>query len=1381
VPSVTFTASGSWDALASSVDLQAWGEGGNGGSGAKGTSGHSGGGGGGGAYAEEPALALTVSTSYPFTIGGGGTATNTVFAGNSVTVTAVYGQTAEGQDGVSGGAAGSNTIAYSGGSGASGTSGTGNKTGGGGGGAAGDTGNGGTATGSTGGSGNDGGGSGGSGGSGDGDNPGGAGAGGNKTNTAGDEGGGGGNGQITINYTSSISGTATLAGTGTLTAAATTFSPTDTAFRAIAPGPAWLRRFAKFRRHIPPGFSPPVTVHGAASLTGAGTLSAFGSAPAPAVVNQWSNSYGQGTTFTSITSALQSCVVPLTAAYSVGTGSGTPTAGNWLFTIATWTQDPQIINVHVGVSDDIHSWWRQYPAAGSGGYSRTSISYTPNTARVVGNVYVAPDMEIAAINVLVVEVQGLGPWDTVVGTDISYTPDGTSISLSQNAAASATFFIAAVGGDNASSGQAFLPSGWTGLATQTQSNGVNTLADNILTAAFLADSVSNQSVSGSATTAENLSGFILAVLVSGSNPIPAGWNANWPYVKFEAAFGAGFNTPNSELTWTDLSNRLWHYDETTGIQYQLGQIQATNFDIELDNFDGALSPDNTSSPYYPNIVPGTPIRMRAALGAFAGTTYNRWYVIQRNVAKWGEEITDEFRRYCPVTGTDLWAALSATPPTFYRSEVYEDNPYAWWPMDDQPLTSGVQPTVLRNAAEGNTNVLAITLSPSGASNEPFYTQSGAANNFVPGGLASYQAGTNAGWMFGDPQSEAPSLATGNSVTAEPGSASWTVQGQAGNTGGSGWYLTCTDSGFPAISTGITVEIWFNYSYYGSSSGAITSGGSGSVTASPVTAQPYNTPFTIWALGPSSSTTAALQLDASGHLNFILGGSSTAIYSGSDLRSNSWHMATVTITSSAWTVWLDGGSNAQVSGTGSPSSSWTVFTVGANQGGSGGCGNASFAHAAIYPCVLPYYRVLDHYWAAITAFGQLPAPQNPKVTWTGLPEIPQDTSYNSAPQQLYNPDGTPSFVWSGANGEIDTGTATVTPASASVIVAAAVPGAGVTSGPSAVATGTDAGLFIVEDTQYSQYFLPWYSWSGLAPQFWVYTAPGGSGQALYATVNGTGTGPEGTGDVGGSASSTPPAASEIGDTVGQRIERLLRAGRCTSPQRSIDPASLLVQAPGNQGGGIQVGAAVQAVQQSDSGLLFIDNTGNLVYWQRPHLASQYDSPVWKLGPATSSGEIPYYKEIKWITDPQYIWNVIDISPFSPTGAQLPLITPTDSTAVNASQIQYGAQPYQVQSLLQDLTEMQNQADWLFEFYGTAQRHAEQVVIEASAYPAAWELFWGINVGDIVTVEDWQIGGGGENFTFRVTEIKRRISYGSHTEEITARVELICSYEPSSYWD
>ena len=1141
------------------------------------------------------------------------------------------------------------------------------------------------------------------------------------------------------------------------------------------------------------------TIHGTAALAGAGTLTAFGSAPAPAVVNQWSNSYGQGTTFTSVTSSLQSCVVPLTPAYSTGPGSGTPTAGNWLFAISSWTQDPAIINVHTGTGDDIHSYWREYPAAGSGGFTRTAIAYTANTARQVGNVYVAPDGEIAAINVLVVEVASLGPWDTVVGTVVAYDAASTSISLSHAAGAQATFFIGAVGGDNVSSGQAFLPSGWTGLAAQTQTNGVNALADNILTAAYLPSTLSTQSVSGSASTAENLSGFMLAVLTSGASPVPAGSNPNWPHVIFEAGFGSGFNTPDSEVTWTDITQRLWDWNETTGIQFQLGQLQSTDLTMHLDDLDGALIPSNAASPYYPNVQPGTPVRIRAALGTMAGTVIDRWYIIQRNAAQWGEGIDEVFRRYCPVSGTDLWAALSATPPTFYRSEVYEDDPYAWWPCDDQPGNSGVLPTFLLNAAIGNTNVLDIRLSPLGGVAQAYLDESGRntesgslASAGYPPGIAVYTVGADAGWMFGDPQGSPASLGTGNPETSTPGSAAWQASGQAGSTGSYGWYLICNDSNFPPLSAGVTIECWFNAAFYGSASGWVFQGSTGSAQAAPITAQPYSSPVTIWEIATSSGPTCLLQLDASGHLNLITAGTSHSIYTSSDLRSSSWHMVTATLTTTGWQVWLDGGANATVSGSASMSSAWSYFIANGDFGSAGGGspsslvhgGNISLSHLAIYPYVLPYYRVLDHYWAAVTAFGQLPAPTGVQIAWTnqqlltGLTEFTYELFGG-----LYVPDGSAGGSSGGGyNGATGTGI--------SVIVEAVAPG-GVVSGPSAWTAGTTSnyqhsGSFTVTDVW------PWVSWSGTAPLFNVYTSANLGSEAESAVVNGTGD--SFTGGYGGSASgagvaqvsggngSSPPATpSAIGDTAGQRIERLMNGGRFTSPNRCIDPAPLLVQAPGTAGGGTQAGAQVQAIQQSDGGMLFIDNCNHLTYWQRPHLASQYSTPVWTIGPTTSAARIPYYPDIKWVTDPQRIYNAIGVTPLSPTGAALPVITPTNASAVDASQTRYGAQPLSITSYLQSLTEMQSQATWLFSNFGIPQRHAEQVKIDAAAYPAAWELVLGINIGDVVQLEDWEIGGGGSVYTFRVTEMQRHITCGpGQNDPMTGSVTLTLDYEPTSYW-
>ena len=67
-------------------------------------------------------------------------------------------------------------------------------------------------------------------------------------------------------------------------------------------------------------------------------------------------------------------------------------------------------------------------------------------------------------------------------------------------------------------------------------------------------------------------------------------------------------------------------------------------------------------------------------------------------------------------------------------------------------------------------------------------------------------------------------------------------------------------------------------------------------------------------------------------------------------------------------------------------------------------------------------------------------------------------------------------------------------------------------------------------------------------------------------------------------------------------------------------------------------------------------------------------------------------------------------------------------------------------------MQVQADWLLSVFGVPRRRAENVMVDAAAYPAAWPLVLGINVADLVQVEDWQVGGGGSVYTYRVVEFE-----------------------------
>ena len=215
----------------------------------------------------------------------------------------------------------------------------------------------------------------------------------------------------------------------------------------------------------PAGGTSPGNVTGVAARVtvtgGTGTPAATN----PAVVNQWAATFAQPASFGPTPPALQSTVIALNSSTSVGGGSGTPSEGNWLFCICGWNQ-AGLTAATVGDADDIHSLWRpgnvwasDWAVSSPAGSTRTSIWYTANLARSPADVYVAPSGAVAGMACLVIEVAGLGPWDTVTGIDTAYANSARTLTLALGAPAAASFMLAAVCGDNSAASQAFAPAG----------------------------------------------------------------------------------------------------------------------------------------------------------------------------------------------------------------------------------------------------------------------------------------------------------------------------------------------------------------------------------------------------------------------------------------------------------------------------------------------------------------------------------------------------------------------------------------------------------------------------------------------------------------------------------------------------------------------------------------------------------------------------------------------------------------------------------------------------------------------------------------------------------------------------------------------------------
>ena len=1102
-------------------------------------------------------------------------------------------------------------------------------------------------------------------------------------------------------------------------------------------------------------------------------------------------------------------MIPLNSSTNVGSGSGTPTAGNWLIVITGMNEQAATSGFTVGVADDIHSYWRPAKVSTGTALTRASVWYTANTARIVNDVYIAPNGCLDGLGVLVLEVSGLGPWDVLTVTDAAYAAAATTLNLATGAPSAASFMLAAVVGDNSSAGQAFAPASWTTLHTVTATNGTNHVSDVVLTSAYLASNTGSISVNGTASSAEDLSGVLIGIELAAPSPITGtGIAPGWPgRMIVEMAFGAGFETPQDELVWTTLNDsavapgpgvtkRFWGWADSGGIPYALAQLQSGTGTVTLDDADGHLTPSNSASPWYPDVVTGTPVRLRVALGTLTGplgsTTVNRWYVIARNMRAAQEKRDSNMRNYVDMSLTDIWSVVSGSGPSPYRGEVEQDNPQSWWAFDDQPLAGGVQPTQMVNSAAGNTNPMVIYGASGGVTAGDSYTTTGVdATAFVPQpptiapSIAVYAVAQQAGWMYGDPQSSPQSYQTGNPVTANPGSAAWQQTGLLGAGGSNGWFMAANDAGFPALSGGASAGIWFNAAFFGTATGWT----SPTAAKYDIAGQPYSQ-ITLATLATASAPVAILYLDISGHLileTFNGGtGSTTTIYSSSDLRSASWHHIMLTATTTTWAVYVDGGLTASASGTATGmTSAWTWLILGADCGSSGGSslssathmGNVALSHCEVYTGVLPAARVLAHYCAAITGFGVLP----PRRLSLSAPSRTRPRVSATPRTGRCSTSGNHSSV--SAAGYGSTGTAVVTYSFSGLAVAQA---GSYTSGPSARAVqaglGVDSGGIYIGNAV-------WVSFTSLAPSVGIYTSASADAELNAATVcgsgdsfsSGFGSGASGSGvcqTAAGTNASPPTGPSSLGDTVGARIERIMGLGMVTYPGRAIDQAPLLVQAALDVGGQ-QTGASVQNIVSSDNGWLFVDNCGVLNYRQKSHLSS--DTVIWDLSSAGPSYGYPFQPGQTFKTDPQKVFNVITVSPYSPDGASLPDVTPANASAADTSQAQYGPRPLQVTSYLQDSSKQQAQANWLLTTYGSAQRRTDALTVDAAGYPPAWLYVLAANIGDLVSIVDQPMQGGPQSTgTYRISSLSRRVFFGANGNKPVGSLTIIADPVPASYW-
>lgn len=153
-----------------------------------------------------------------------------------------------------------------------------------------------------------------------------------------------------------------------------------------------------------------------------------------------------------------------------------------------------------------------------------------------------------------------------------------------------------------------------------------------------------------------------------------------PTFKCEMAFGvAPLTDPGA---WTDVTPYWRQGQGRRGKDHELAQSQAGEWIVRFRNTDRRFEPFFAGSPYYPNVVPMTHIRITATANA---VTYPvaRGYV-ENFEQKWpGRPIGSQGDAECVAHCVDAFKLLSLWQlPNSYLSEVMLDKPIVYYPLDD---------------------------------------------------------------------------------------------------------------------------------------------------------------------------------------------------------------------------------------------------------------------------------------------------------------------------------------------------------------------------------------------------------------------------------------------------------------------------------------------------------------------------------------------------------------------------------------------------------------------------------------------------------------------------------------------------------------------------
>ncbi|TDB86270.1 hypothetical protein E1264_18415 [Actinomadura sp. KC216] len=228
---------------------------------------------------------------------------------------------------------------------------------------------------------------------------------------------------------------------------------------------------------------------------------------------------------------------------------------------------------------------------------------------------------------------------------------------------------------------------------------------------------------------------------------------------------------------------------------------------------------------------------------------------------------------------------------------------------------------------------------------------------------------------------------------------------------------------------------------------------------------------------------------------------------------------------------------------------------------------------------------------------------------------------------------------------------------------------------------------------------------------------------------------------------------------QRIQRFAATAQASTP-RALDFSATAGSADATTAA-LAERAADYADQ--DTGLLFGDAAGYLRL--RTNSRTNRQAVRWVLGDDTANGEIPFQPDAAPAMGPAFLFNRVEIN--NSQEANLGGTTQFFNTAYNdtthtavdaASGTRYGWRPLERATHLYSPADAFGLAHWLLAQYKTPRHRFEAVTVDAKAFPAAWPLVLGVEVGDLVDVVRRPVGQAAVRVACRVMSVRHDIQNG-----------------------